>query len=67
VNAWPYEILEGAEVMVGRVASVPSDLKRYGGENIWAVNSLFAYDTPPPSPLPLESTRASGSSSAVEW
>ena len=30
-NDPPYEILGGAEEMLGRAASVPSVLKRYGG------------------------------------
>src|ERR1041385_278910 len=52
-TVWPYPALVGAELMLGRAPA-----KRYGGENSCA----FA----PPTFPPAESTRPSGSSSAVE-
>ena len=36
-NDWPYPTDVGADVIAGRVASVPSALNRYGGEKISAV------------------------------
>ena len=55
----------GALVMVGRTASEPSALYRYGGEKISA--SQWSYTHVPQRPPPAKSTRASGSTSAVEW
>src|SRR5206468_2030024 len=59
-----YAMLAGAEEICGRGASFPVASNRYGGEKISAVSCAVAFD---PSPLPAVSTRASGSSTAVEW
>ena len=63
-NDAPYASESGAWAMAGRAASDPSELNRYGGENI----SMFGSSVPlAPSPPPPTSTRASGMSRAMEW
>src|SRR5260221_10325939 len=68
----PYFTLGGA-VMSGRSAGVPSALKRYGGEKIWASLCVSSGLLSVPllgglySPPPALSTVASGSRTAVEW
>jgi hypothetical protein len=62
-NAPPYAIFDGADVTVGRVP-----LNRYGGEKIsasgWFVSPLAVSAGCPP---PIDITRPSGRSTAVEW
>src|SRR5262245_33120787 len=59
VNEVPYATEDGADEIVGR-----APLKRYGGEKISAVRWSA---TPVSEPPPATRTRASGSSTAVEW
>jgi hypothetical protein len=65
VRGLPFEAVVADRVMVGRVAGLPSALKRYGGLKIWASKWLVAQS--PQSPPPPEKTRPSCSRTAVLW
>ncbi len=62
----PASPIAGAAVIAGRLARLPSELNRYGGEKI-CPSRWFAAQPSPHAPPPADSTRASLSRSAVEW
>jgi hypothetical protein len=65
VKALPFAIMVADKVMVGRVALLPSLLKRYGGSKIWA--SKWFVLQGPQRPPPPRNTRPSCSKSAELW